>query len=177
MTQGEKGTSNAMFSELYWIAARAPGRLAIMARPRAGDWLGDEIGHWRASGINVVVSLLETEEVSDLGLQRERALCEQHGIDFLSFPIADRGVPASMREAKAFAETLLGRIAEGQAVAIHCRAGIGRSSIVAGSVLVLDGMSAADALTAIATSRRTPVPDTDAQRIWLAAFEAAVAGR
>ena len=165
-----------MHSELYWISDRTPGKLALMARPRAGDWLEDEIVHWLASGINAVVSLLETEEVSDLGLQRERALCEQHGIDFLSFPIMDRGVPASMRKTKALAETLLGRIARGQAVAIHCRAGIGRSSIIAGSVLALDGMSAIDALAAIATARRTPVPDTDAQRAWLEDFEAMVAG-
>ena len=165
-----------MYSELYWISDGTPGKLALMARPRAGDWLEDEIAHWRASGVDAVVSLLETEEVSDLGLQRERALCEQHGIDFLSFPIVDRGVPASMRETKAFAETLLGRTAKGQAVAIHCRAGIGRSSIIAGSVLVLDGMSAIDALAAIAIARRTPVPDTDAQRDWLEDFEAMVAG-
>ena len=165
-----------MYSELYWISDRMPGKLALMARPRAGDWLEDEIGHWRASGINAVVSLLETEEVSDLGLQCERALCEQHGIDFLSFPIADRGIPASMWEAKMLAKTLLGRIAKGQAVAIHCRAGIGRSSIIAGSVLVLEGMSADDALAAIAKARRMPVPDTDAQRDWLEGFEAMVAG-
>ena len=114
--------------------------------------------------------------MSDLGLQGERTLCEQHGIDFLPFPIADRGVPASMQEAKAFAATLLGHIVDGRAVAIHCRAGIGRSSIIAGSVLVLEGMSAIDALTAIATARRTPVPDTDAQRLWLADFETMVAG-
>ena len=165
-----------MFSELYWISEPTPGKLALMARPRAGDWLEDEIAHWRTSGVNTVVSLLETEEVSDLGLQRERALCEQHGIAFLSFPIADRGVPASMREAKGLAETLLGRIAKGQAVAIHCRAGIGRSSIIAGSALVLDGMSANDALAAIGTARRTPVPDTEAQRVWLADFGTMVAG-
>ncbi|MEP7004497.1 MAG: hypothetical protein ABI810_00840 [Sphingomonas bacterium] len=97
-----------MYSELYWVSDRMPGKLALMARPRAGDWLEDEIGHWQASGINAVVSLLEAEEVSDLGLQRERALCEQHGIDFLSFPIVDRGVPASMRETKALAESCLG---------------------------------------------------------------------
>jgi len=166
-----------MLSELYWITKQAPGRLAIMARPRAGDWLEDEIGNWRASGVSVVVSLLEAEEVSDLGLQRERVLCERHGIGFLSFPIVDRGIPTSMRETQALAETLLAHIVEGQAVAIHCRAGIGRSSIIAGSVLVLDGMSADDALAAIATARRTSVPDTDAQRDWLADFEAMAAGR
>ena len=43
------------------------GRLAIMARPRAGEWLGDEISGWRAEGIDTVISLLEQEEVSELG--------------------------------------------------------------------------------------------------------------
>jgi hypothetical protein len=33
--------------------------LAIMARPRAGDWLDGEIAGWRAQGIGVIVSLLE----------------------------------------------------------------------------------------------------------------------
>jgi len=43
------------------------------------------------------------------------------------------------------------------------------------SVLVLDGMAANEALAAIATARRTPVPDTDAQRDWLEGFESMVA--
>src|SRR3954454_13839169 len=80
-------------SRLHWIDLRAPGRLAIMARPRADDWLDVDIAEWKASGLDSVVSLLEPEEVSELRLQREAELCRTSGIAFLSFPIADRGVP------------------------------------------------------------------------------------
>jgi protein-tyrosine phosphatase len=61
-------------------------------------------------------------------------------------------------------------------VAIHCRAGIGRSSLVAAAVLVLKGWIAADALAAIATARRLPVPDTELQRQWVLDFASAVSG-
>ncbi len=48
-----------MRPEIHWIDLPAGVRLAIMARPRAGDWLDGEIAGWRAEGIGVMVSLLE----------------------------------------------------------------------------------------------------------------------
>jgi hypothetical protein len=83
-----------MRSDLYWIELPPPGRLAIMARPRAGDWLADEVAGWHAEGVGLVLSLLEPEEVRTLGLESEADLCAGLGIDFLSFPIPDRGLPA-----------------------------------------------------------------------------------
>jgi hypothetical protein len=80
-------------SRLFWIEIDGPGRLAIMARPRAGDWLDGEVDAWKTSGIDMVVSLLEPQEVLELELQREADLCGARGIDFVSFPIPDRGVP------------------------------------------------------------------------------------
>jgi len=70
--------------------------MAIMARPRADDWLDVDIAAWKAGGLEVIVSLLEPEEISDLGLQREGALCRASGIEFLSFPVPDRGVLVMM---------------------------------------------------------------------------------
>jgi protein-tyrosine phosphatase len=64
------------------------------------------------------------------------ALCRQHGIEFISFPIPDRGVPASLRDATDLVRTVVNGIGDGKAVAVHCRAGIGRSSLIAASVLV-----------------------------------------
>ncbi|MGC2781957.1 MAG: hypothetical protein WA418_40625, partial [Bradyrhizobium sp.] len=69
-------------SRLHWIDLPISGRLAIAARPRAGDWLDDEIGAWASDGVAVVVSLLEPAEVHELGLQREAALCQSHGMAF-----------------------------------------------------------------------------------------------
>jgi hypothetical protein len=50
-----------MIARIHWIELPLTGRLAIAARPRAGDWLVDEVAAWRAAGIDLVVSLLEPE--------------------------------------------------------------------------------------------------------------------
>ena len=86
-----------MRPDVYWIDAATGLRLAIMPRPRAGDWLEDEIAGWRLEGVDVVVSLLEPDEAAELGLQREAALCTAQGMRFLALPIPDRGVPVAGR--------------------------------------------------------------------------------
>jgi len=141
-----------------------------MARPRAGDWLDEEIVNWKEAGIEVVVSLLEVEEVYDLGLQREADLCRSIGIEFISFPIPDRGVPESERKAVELAADIFARISSGLGVAIHCRAGIGRSSVLAACALVSGGMNADKAFSLIAQARGVGVPDTDQQRDWVRGF-------
>lgn len=156
-----------MPSPLYWIDTSGMLRLAIMARPRAGDWLEDEIAHWRHSGVGIVVSLLEREEVEDLELQREASLCTESGIAFHSFPIPDRGLPDDAARTMRFAAEVA---STGRPMAIHCRAGIGRSSLMAAAVLVGGGMDPTTALERIAAARGLPVPDTEAQRDWVLAL-------
>ena len=58
-------------TRLFWIEHGGAGRLAITARPRADDWLDAEVDAWNAAGVDLVVSLLEPSEVSELGLGRE----------------------------------------------------------------------------------------------------------
>jgi protein-tyrosine phosphatase len=158
-----------MPSELYWIETTDALKLAIMARPRAGDWLEDEVAHWKRSGVEVVVSLLEPEEVDDLGLRTGAPLCKESGIEYLSFPIPDRGLPSDVSSAVHFAASLARK---GKSIAIHCRAGIGRSSVMAAAVLVSSGSDPAAALSAIEKARGLPIPDTDAQREWIKRLDA-----
>ncbi len=164
-----------MRPDVFWIHAPLIGRLAIMPRPRAGEWLDDEIIGWQMEGIDTVVSLLELAEISELGLEREAELSREHGIEFISFPIPDRGLPASLRDATALAQTMALQVREGKAVAIHCRAGIGRSSLIAAGVLICSGFSADDAFRLISIARGIDVPDTEAQREWVMAFGEATA--
>src|SRR5947209_6977670 len=86
-----------MKAELYWIPGPWPGRLAIMPRPRGGDWLEDEIRSWLAQGVGAVVSALTAEEITELGLAEEEQLCAANGIAYLAFPIEDRRLPPSSR--------------------------------------------------------------------------------
>src|ERR1700735_4291060 len=113
-----------MHSEIYWIDTATAPRLAIMARPRAGDWLEDEVARWKRSGVGIVISLLERDEVDELGLAMEATLCRQNDIEFLSFPIPDRGLPKDADSAMSFAAYVASK---GRSIVIHCRAGIGRS--------------------------------------------------
>jgi protein-tyrosine phosphatase len=154
-----------MVSDLYWIDHQsALPRLAIMARPRSGDWLADEIAAWRDAGVGTVVSLLEPWETLELGLQAEAGLCRESNIDFISFPICDRGVPEDADEVARLCRSIA---ASDKAVAIHCRAGIGRSALVAAAVLTLVGAEPDAAFAAIGAARGLQVPDTDMQREWV----------
>jgi predicted protein tyrosine phosphatase len=154
-------------SRLHWIAKTETGRLAIAARPRAGDWLKDEIRGWKAEGVDLVVSLLEPDEVHELALQQEADLCRWHGMLFIQFPIADRGVPESRPEVAQLARGLATELGEGRALVIHCRAGIGRSAMIAACTMISAGIGAEDALSLIEAARGVRVPDTDEQREWV----------
>jgi protein-tyrosine phosphatase len=153
-----------MRSNLYWVE---PERLAIMARPRAGDWLHDEMKSLRERGIHTVVSLLTDDEVRELELEAEKQECETAGLRFHSFPIPDRGLPASLAATRVLAHALAAELSEGRAIAIHCRMGIGRSSIIAAAVLSVLGMPPEDALERLTAARGLNVPDTEEQRQWI----------
>ena len=147
--------------------------LAIMPRPRAGDWLEDEVGHWQREGLETVVSLLEPAEVSELELGSEPALCASRGIKFLSFPIPDRGVPASAAAFDSFLAPVVETLRTGGSVGVHCRAGIGRAGLTAACILVRAGIPYPLAFPAISRARRVKVPDTEQQESWVQRFAAA----
>ena len=84
-----------MMPDVYWIRDIEPLRLALMPRPRGGEWLEDEIAGWERLGIDVVVSLLHPYEADELEISKEGSLCSARGIQYRSFPIQDRGVPES----------------------------------------------------------------------------------
>jgi protein-tyrosine phosphatase len=159
-----------MRAQLYTVKASGSGRLSVMARPRGGDWLADEIVALRDAGAEVLVSLLTAEEIRELDLGEEAQLCQAHDIRYLSFPIRDYSVPASEAGALAFLEELKGLLLAGKHLVIHCRAGIGRSALMAGSLLVLTGQMPQHAFELLSAARGMPVPETDEQRAWVVAF-------
>ena len=159
-----------MKPDVYWINGPWPGKLAILARPRGEDWLEDEIAGWKDAGVDVVVSLLTRAENYEMGLIAERELVEQHGLSFISFPINDYSVPTATNEVRQLASKLGQSLTQGKSVGIHCRQGIGRSSLIAACVLVASGESPSTAFENITSARGRPVPDTNEQRNWVNTF-------
>jgi protein-tyrosine phosphatase len=156
-----------MRSNIHRINGPWTGQLAILARPRGNDWLMDEIQCWRNAGIDVVVSLLTTPENIEFGLTDEGRIVLSQGLKFVSFPIADYGVPKSEESVLRLTNELYRLLSSGKCVGIHCRQGIGRSGLIAASLLVAGGQQPAEAFEHVELGRGAPVPDTADQRTWV----------
>lgn len=159
-----------MRSDLYWIDGPWPGRLAISPRPRGGDWLEDEIRAWQRADLDVVISLLTSEESFELDLTQEAKFCQNYGLQFVSFPIVDRSVPASRRNAAELIKKLDEALTAGKHVLIHCRQGIGRAALIAAGLLVAADVEAERAVQRIGLARGVAVPETAEQWEWVMKF-------
>jgi protein-tyrosine phosphatase len=155
-------------AQVYWVSGPWPGRLGVVPRPRGGDWLADEVRSWRAAGLDVVTSLLAPDEVAEFELQDEETLSCKAGIEFYSFPIPDYSVPRSPADLSKLVSRLETALDSGKNVAVHCRQGIGRSSLVVASVLIAAGEEPNEAFHRIEQARGRSVPDTAEQREWVA---------
>jgi protein-tyrosine phosphatase len=162
-----------MPTKLYWLDDALPGRIALSARPRGGDWLTDEITEWKRAGVSTVVSLLEPQEEQDLDLQGEAAEVRHKGLEFVSFPIPDRQVPKSEAALVKVLEKMDDSLSNGKNVVIHCRQGVGRSGLIVACLLVKKGISPGAAVEKITAARGVVVPETEEQREWIDHYAAA----
>lgn len=159
-----------MRTDLCWIESPWLGHLAISPRPRGNYWLEDEVRGWKQAGVEVIASLLTADENADLDLAQEEKLCQTHGVQFFSFPIIDRSIPASRKAASEFVIKLEALLVEGKNVALHCRQGIGRAALIAICTLIAAGIEAEIAIQRVSTARGLPVPETMEQRKWAMDF-------
>ena len=151
----------------YRVGTPTDGWFAVMGRPVAGEYADEEFSALANAGFSRVVSLLESSEAFELGLDAEAELCSSAGMTFTSMPIPDRGVPASTADFRNLSRSIYQRTAEGEHTAIHCRAGIGRSGLLAAAVLLHHGLNAEEAFSSVSNSRGLEVPDTPEQVQWL----------
>jgi len=151
----------------YWIPTGTPLQLATAARPHGGNRLEDEIRSLHREGVDVLVSLLTEDENQELELTQEGALCRAQGMEFRSFAIPDRETPESKEKFLRFIESLGKEADAGLRIVLHCRAGIGRSSLVAAALMVRAGFTADDAFDRISKARGHRVPDTGEQIDWI----------
>ena len=66
---------------IAWVDGPWPGKLALAARPRGGEWLHDVLASWQRAGVHTVFSLLTPEEERDLDLTHEERETKGHGVD------------------------------------------------------------------------------------------------
>ncbi len=134
--------------------------LAGMPLPGRARSLVQDIAFLDSEGINLLVSL--TEEPTD-----PTALAAR-GIDALHIPVKDFTAP-TLEQMNVFVAAVRTRNADGQAVGIHCTAGLGRTGTMLAAYFVSEGMNAEEALAEIRRLRPGSV-ETAAQEQAIAAY-------
>ena len=169
------GQSKQMKPSIYQITAEYPGLLWIMPKP-SGEWLWDDVQHYRSMGADLVISMLDRAEVAEFNLQNEGSMCSDNNMDFLNFPVPDRGLPdrGPFRE---LIGVVRARLEQSEGVAVHCRVGIGRSGMLVCSVLAGYVGSAHNAVEIVSKARGTKVPDTAEQRAFIESMVLELDGR
>lgn len=152
----------------YRVAAALPGALWIMPHPPA-ERLGGTLGELRQKGIGRILSLLPEAEEAALGMAAEPATCAAEGLTFSRFPIEDFQLPKPGPFAALVSE-LAHDLRQGAEVVLHCRAGIGRSGLLAACTLVALGAAPSAAIARVSAARGTEIPDTEEQRAFILAF-------
>lgn len=143
------------------------GSIGMTSRPRGGDWLDDEIRDLHLADVKALVCLLEPDEVFELELNQEKELCKKRGLEFIHFPIRDRGIPEDPVLFNRLVEHLQNLLKEGAKIVIHCRMGIGRTSILTACLLIRLGLKHENIFDAISEKRTLKVPDTLEQEQWV----------
>ena len=158
----------------FIIDSIGKGFLAVMAHPaRRGD-AGMMIRELATQGVQQVVSLLDPDEARELGLENESELIHEQSMDFVSFPIPDMGLPVSVDDFAGLSKNLFHQVEAGINTLIHCRAGIGRSGLLAAAMLLHGGRSVQQAFAQVAHMRGHQVPETVQQGDWLLANHALI---
>ncbi|MEU4497547.1 tyrosine protein phosphatase [Streptomyces sp. NPDC023998] len=160
---------------LFTVDLPGPGRLSTMAKPRGTDWLEDEMNALSSAGVDVLVCALTQPELNELGLAVEAQAATAAGLQFVALPIPDRTVP-ELATVLPTLHSLAELLREGAHVVTHCRFGIGRASLLAASLLILNGVDPDTAWNHLEQARGLCVPDTPEQREWTVELHKAAPG-
>src|SRR5687768_10054702 len=114
--------------DVFLVDTGQSGRLAVALRPRGRDWLEDELRGLVRSRFTILVSMLTAEEERELDIVDEARTAVRVGLVFLRVPVLDRETPR-LADAIPVIQQLADAVRAGADVAVHCRQGIGRSSL------------------------------------------------
>jgi atypical dual specificity phosphatase len=116
------------------------GLLAGTPRPGIVQDIEYDLDALKRVGVTTLVSLT-TKPVDQEALK-------SRGIQGLWMPVKDMHAPG-LEEAEQMCRRVSGLMSQGQVVAYHCRAGLGRTGTMLASHLIMEGKSALDALESV----------------------------
>ena len=118
---------------------------------KSASALADDLVHLAGLGISCLVTLIGDAECQLIGAAALGSDAAAAGLGQRICPITDRSSPErdQIADFVLLMDDLSGRLDDGARLAVHCRAGLGRSGLVAASLLVRRGVLPDAAITAI----------------------------
>ncbi len=157
------------------IAAGA-GWIGMLPCPGRGapGALARDMAAIRGVGARHLLTLLPDDELARLGVPGLGAAAAAAGLAWHQAPLTDFAAPGPAWEAAwaAIAPALHACLDAGGGVAVHCRAGLGRTGTVAARLLAERGLPPAAAVAAVRRARPGAI-ETPGQLAWVLAFSAA----
>jgi len=144
------------------LPARIPGRLLLHSMPGRFETIDRVWHHLRSEAVGAIVCLNEEYEIRLKSSPYAEAL-ENGSVPcaVLPFEIREGGVPEDRDAFWALAKEVANRLQSGEAVLIHCAGGVGRTAMLAVSVLLALGEPLNEAESVI--SRAGSIVETMAQ--------------
>ena len=124
------------------LPAWVPGRMLLHSMPGRFEAIEKVWHQVRSDAVGSIVCLTETFEIRQKSFRYAEALeAGTVPCSVLPFEIREGGVPADRESFWTLASDIATRLQSGQAVLIHCAGGVGRTAMLAVSVLIALGES------------------------------------
>lgn len=100
------------------------------------------VAQLQKAGASAIITLMPREEMQRFGAESLPKICEQNAIRWIHLPVEDNTAPQAEFQATwlQHREYLHQLLAQKGTVAIHCKGGSGRTSLMAAIILIEQGM-------------------------------------
>ncbi len=144
-----------------------PGRNQVDARGRI--WSRDlslDLDAIVSAGVSTLITFLDQQELNRLGAAKLPTLVRSRPFNWVQLPIPDFGVPTDviLLEWCNLLGPMLNQLRNNEQILLHCAAGLGRSGMMAATLLKACGITSDDAIRLIRQNRSGTVETVEQEK-------------